>query len=421
MELGHLAAALGLAPEVAEFMQANGYDAAEAAFDPALPRLQDAFLLEQYAKIGDRHGLENSLVQAAARARRDPALAHVLNFLDHYYYVAPFSGVLYRAKLPDMSAYAGPETAGLLMIAAALGAVPRVEATYARLGLPPHYALDTVHWLAGAIAEFEAGHGFPGMSLTKPHWMRHYIEGRLFRVGRFEFMMQKPHSCLPSLWRRKSDGALCALVPDDWKLRADGLCQWSDEDPADAVKRPMLEVTEKFVRGIPVDPRGFAEVGRVVTLDRAEWEEAFAPDALVPGLHIPGGGGMTPEVCRASFLEALEFFPRYFGREAAGFSCFSWIFNPDFEEELPQSNLADLMRQVYLFPFPSVGVEGLQFVFGRSDADWSGYPADNSLRRAFHRLREAGKRLKAGGMFLDAAGIRNYGTEFYRKHYGRGF
>ena len=79
MELGHLAATLGLAPEVAEFMQANGYDAAEAAFDPALPRLQDAFLLEQYAKIGDRHGLENALVQAAARARFLPgALADSL-------------------------------------------------------------------------------------------------------------------------------------------------------------------------------------------------------------------------------------------------------------------------------------------------------------------------------------------------------
>ena len=420
MELGILAETLHLAPDVAEFMKANGYDAAEARFDPALPRLQDEFLLAQYAKIGDRHSLEKALTKAAALARREPAVAHVLNFFNYYYYTAPFSGVNYRAKLPDLSAYAGTETAGLLMIAAALGAVPRVEATYAKLGLPPHYALDTVHWLAGAIAEFEAGHGCPGMSLTKPHWLRYYIEGRLFRVGRFEFMMQKPLAYLPSLWRRKSDGALCALVPDEWRLRPDGLYQWSDEDPGDAVKRPMLEVTEKFVRGLPIDPRGFAEVGKRVTLDRAEWDEAFAPDDLVPGLHIPGGGGMTPEACRASLTEALEFFPRYFGREAAGVSCFSWIFNPDFERELPQSNLADLMRQVYLFPFPSVGVEGLMFVFGKQDADWSRYPADNSLRKAFHRLREAGRRLKAGGMFLDAAGIRNYGTEFYRKRYERG-
>ena len=138
---------------------------------------------------------------------------------------------------------------------------------------------------------------------------------------------------------------------------------------------------------------------------------------LVPGIHIPGGGGMKRVLIEDSLRKARDFFPKYFKRRVAGFSCFTWIFNPDFEEELPNSNLADFMREVYLFPFKSVGVEGLQFVFGKSSKDWSDFPADNSLRLAFHRLREAGKRLKAGGMFIDAATIDSFGTQKYRNDY----
>ena len=59
----------------------------------------------------------------------------------------------------------------------------------------------------------------------------------------------------------------------------------------------------------------------------------------------------------------------------------------------------------------------MYFVFGKSDNDWSDYPADNSLRLAFHRLREAGKRLKAGGMFIDADAVDNFGTQKYRNDY----
>ena len=101
----------------------------------------------------------------------------------------------------------------------------------------------------------------------------------------------------------------------------------------------------------------------------------------------------------------------------AAISCFSWIFNNDFEAELPESNLTKFMRQVYLFPFPSVGVEGLAFVFGKSDSNWADYPADNSLRRAFHRLRTQGKRLKAGGMFITPEAIRNFGKSVFRQDY----
>ena len=126
---------------------------------------------------------------------------------------------------------------------------------------------------------------------------------------------------------------------------------------------------------------------------------------------------MTLSEVEASLLEARDFFPRYFNRSAAAFSCASWIYNNDFERELPESNLAKFMREVYLLPFPSCGVEGLQFVFGKADAQWAHYPADNSLRRAFHRIRESGRMLKCGAMFIESRGLNNFGQQIYRRDY----
>lgn len=416
MDLGTLAAALGLDGKTCDFMEQNGWSAAEACFDPQLPLLQDDFLLEQYGKIACSEDFRAALLTAADRARRSPELAHCVHYLSYYYYRLRFNGVIYGARLPGMNA-AGEEIHGLLIIAVALGAIPLVEQSYAALGLPPEYARDTVQWLAGAISEYRAGHeGRFGLGPVKPHWMRHYIEGELFRVGRLEYMIQPPLNYLPAAYRRKTDGRVIALCRDGWRLRRDGLLLWNDEDPKTAFRVARLIDGDGSITGIPIDPAaGAAEAERTVTLTLSDYEPLWTPWSLVPGIHIPGGGRMTPEACRDSLHRAVEFFRRYFRREVAGFSCFSWIYNPDFERELPQSNLADFMRQVYLFPFPSVGVEGLVFAFGRQEADWSDYPADNSLHKAFHRIRESGRRLKAGGMFIEAAGLAAYGSEYYRR------
>ena len=192
---------------------------------------------------------------------------------------------------------------------------------------------------------------------------------------------------------------------------------FADDSNEKIYKTATIVNDGKFISGIPINPAGYAEVDRTATLDLSEYTPLWNSWDLVPGIHIPGGGGMTPEAVKDSLIQALDFFPRYFQRKVAAISCFSWIFNPDFEQELPDSNLAKFMQQVYLLPFASVGVEGLQFVFGRTDKDWSDYPADNTLRKAFHNLRKQGKRLKAGAMFIEKDGIEAFGSMLYRKNY----
>ena len=75
--------------------------------------------------------------------------------------------------------------------------------------------------------------------------------------------------------------------------------------------------------------------------------------------------------------------------------------------------MAKFMHNVYLTPQSGSSLSGLSFVFGKSDKNWSDYPAENSLQKAFHTLRKQGKRLKMGGMFIEAAGISNFNTNYY--------
>ena len=275
-----------------------------------------------------------------------------------------------------------------------------------------------MQYISGALDEYAAGNnGQLGFSSQKLHWLRHYIDGILFRIGRLEYMIQKPQYYHPVVCRRNSDGHVIALCDHNWHLRKDGLLKFEDDSLNDVYRTATLFQDANSITGIPLNPAGFAEVDRTVTLNMSEYTPVWNCWDLVPGIHIPGGGGMTLESVQASLLEARDFFPRYFHRKVSAFTCVSWIFNNDFELELPDSNLAKFMREVYLFPFASYGVEGLQFVFGKADRDWSHYPSDNSLRKAFHRIRESGRRLKAGAMFIEARGLENFGQQIYRQDY----
>ena len=110
----------------------------------------------------------------------------------------------------------------------------------------------------------------------------------------------------------------------------------------------------------------------------------------------------------------IVFFRKQFHKEIQLFVCESWILNPDWITELPDSNLTRLMREVYLFPIQETERAGLFFVYGRDDGDLSSYPADNSLHRAFRHLIDTGHPLREGGMFFLTADLPRFGTGTYR-------
>ena len=127
---------------------------------------------------------------------------------------------------------------------------------------------------------------------------------------------------------------------------------------------------------------------------------------------------MTPEAVRDSFVQAFDFFgARYEGRFVPAIISRSWIFNTQFEELLPDSNIAKLMRRCYLFPCLSTGRDGFFFLFGKEYSDPAEAPHDTSVRRAMLSILERGEKLRLGGMLFLEEDLPDFEKETYRKHF----
>lgn len=407
-----------------EFCRLAGFDEkAQNALSPFWNRAVETFsgcpefltrpYLEKYLPlIGARPEIHAYLLEMADQAAALPAVQLYAWTLHRGLFLETPHGNF--GGLPPLTDLLG-ERAGILHLMVAMSAIPLLEESFAKSPVPRSYLERILKWIGASVDLYAAGHdGLPGHNLRQTYWIRCYIEGRLYRIGRFEYLMHPAPEWLPAIYRRRADGALAVLARDGWNFDAEG---YRTKDPAKIAHTAKLEMFRDRVRGTVISPRGHAVIDELRTLDPAEYEPLVSPWDLVPSIHIPGGGGMTPELAVDSIKEALAFFRRYFHTEVKLFACNSWILNPDLEVELPESNLAKFMRLLYLTPAGPSGTDrdGLFFVYGRDDqADWSSYPEETSLHRAFHRLRRAGRLLKTGGMFVLSDDLDRLRPDFYR-------
>ncbi|MBE6381275.1 MAG: hypothetical protein E7047_10145 [Lentisphaerae bacterium] len=415
MQLDLISKKYGLSPEVTEFMQQYGYDAARQDFCWPLAELAGDRLAQRCAALELTDALPE-LEAMLSKTSTDESLQRVIHYIFYYWYKLD-NALIYGYKLPDLEAMTGAEDAGLLHMLIAIAGCGAIEKKFAAMQLPPEYAAAALRRIPENSTAYFQQYNRRGFPESGQHWMRFFVEGKLFRIGRFEYMIEPLiMKLLPHVYKHRSSGRIVALCRDGWQFNAEGLMLWRDiaEKPYCIAK---LEDHGSFVRGIPVDPNGFAAVDTIIELNKNDYELLWNDNDFVPDMHIPPGGNMHLELCRESLLAAQKFFPEHLGMTPRAFACFSWIFNPDFQDVLPESNLSKFMREVYLTPFSGSSLAGLSFVFGKQDQDWSHYPAVNSLQRAFHQLRKNNRRLKEGGMFIEAAGLKEFGTQFYRNNY----
>lgn len=410
MELNAFCDAMGFPPDAHAILLPQWREAVTSSGE--LPDfLSDEYIVKYYPLSHGDPALLPQLLEVAAVTRANPAAKLYAWVLYRGFFLAE-PGNLRKMPLPEK---VFGEQAGLFQFLVALGGFPRIEAACQKLGIPHEYVVEMGRWLGGTIKIFESGHqGLPGHHLGQTHWMRHYMDGQLFRIGRFEYLIHSQPDWSPAIYRRRADGQALALCRDGWLLDADGY-RTADESG----RKVTLELRDGQIHGTPITPLGRALTDKRLALDLNEWEAMATPWDWVPSVHIPVGGGMNPEIALESLKEAKAFFRKYFNRDIRLFVCGSWILNPDWEQELPDSNLAKFMRMLYLVPaYLSSGRDGLFFIFGRDqDEDWSNYPADNSMRRAFHRIRESGRKLRSNGMFVFADDLDRLDDGFYRNHW----
>jgi len=253
-----------------------------------------------------------------------------------------------------------------------------------------------------------------GIVLSQIYWTRHYPACRLFRLGRMEYMI-RPFRGGVLAFRNRGTGEVVALSPHGVRYTGEGQVAWEPEGGWTA----RLDRTPERVAGSVISPRGAAQA-RELTLGLREWECVLAPGDSTLDMHIPEGGRMTLEACGDSMRRAAAFFARFFPNQLCrSVTCGSWIFNTQFERiPLSSDNLVRFQRELYLFPTPSNGRDGLWFIFLQNEVDPRTAPRDTSLRRAVADFLATGERWRSGGMFFLVDDLPRFGTQCYRARQG---
>ena len=308
------------------------------------------------------------------------------------------------------------EFAPVMTALVAMGVLSLARERYRKENFPEDIIKDTLGVYTDGFNRMRARGRKPTIKLTALNWMRVYLSGRLVELGRFNFKLMEINP-LGTVLKNRKDGRKVMLSHGGFLYNKKGFVLQEDDPWKEGGFTAVFEETAHAYKGNPVSPEGYA-LNCVKIYPKEEWEKILEDGDILIDMHIPAGGGMTPEKALASFRKAVDFFSeRYPERFKPVFICHSWIFNTQFEEKLPDSNLAKLMRECYLFPHSSNGRDGLFFLFEKDFKDPSEAPRDTSVRRAALEVLEAGERLRTGGMLLFAEDLDSFGTNIYRKSF----
>ena len=375
----------------------NGFSAAERteAYTGAPGRiffLTEEFITQYYrlGQLPEEHLAE--LIRFAAQLQSD---AESRALMWHFYNAYCVKN-LPVGQWPEILQPFGLDS-GKIYLLVQLAILPMFEERAVREGFPLKYARATMERVNTTTVFFaQKFNGKFGYLPSSLGFLRNFKNIACFRIGRFDFDMAQYNDLLPEIY---SDGTnIVALCQDGWMFDARGERTVND---ADAVQKTALLRSGNTVTGTPVNSlTGYAEKD-TVTLDLSVWEKKVGSGDWTMHFHIPGGGGMTPEVCAASFAEAKEFYAEYFPDKPIKLIWSnSWFFNPAYKEYLPESNIAKLSLSGFLFPVSSTGKDGLKFVFGREDDNFADYECKTSLQRAVLRCQQEHGFLRRTGWFI---------------------
>lgn len=348
------------------------------------------------------------LLKTAERLRRSAPLARLLWHCRWALRNAP-------DRRPGLEAALGNDAlpCNLLLV---LSQMPAMRARYEESGIPEDVRLATCSDAVVWRRYYHRSRGVPGLTDRIVGWLQNHVNGRLYRLGRLQFMPGPFHGGLRA-FRSRRTGAVLALAEGGIRFGADGQYASLGRDPGrEGTWTSQLTADETGVTSSPISPAGHA-VRRPVTLPAGEWQQVLAPGDPMLDVHIPAGSPMTPAACRDAVERALEFFPRFFpGHAFKGFMCYSWFLDTQYDGLLPEdSNIVRFQREFYLFPTEENGAASLWRIFGESAEAMPAddLPTDTVMRRAVVRHLKAGGALRSGGAFFLADDL-PWGRQVYR-------
>jgi hypothetical protein len=305
---------------------------------------------------------------------------------------------------------------GAFYLLIAMAMVPEVKAIHESMGVASDITRDTCRQVPSFAGNYSrATNGRVGIPLKQLYWLRHYTAGRLFRIGRMEYML-RPFGGGVLVYRHKQSRKALALAPDGVRFDANGYVISPGDHFDEKSWIATITQTSDTICGYPISPEGYA-LSSQVYLPLADWEQVLGKGDLALEMHIPSGGGMTPERCADSIRRAVAFFQQFFPTQTfQAVTCSSWILNTQLRQiNLSSTNLADFQRELYLYPVRSSGQDGLWFIFLQDSFDLATAPRATSLQRSVADFLATGVRWRGGGMFFLVEHLDFFGSQYYHR------
>lgn len=296
-----------------------------------------------------------------------------------------------------------PEVMGALapMFPAVIAAsgIPHMQEINKTRSIPDDISNASLGDLNIWLLDYHSKYGSWG--LTHLVWLLSHLTGRLYQLGRLQFVAAE--CTLPArFFKNVNDCCIIAVSEPGIRYRSDGQVDGLNgiTDPNAWVSE--LDIAAEIVRGNPITPLGGAQC-EVVELQTKQWKQILAPGDGIIEVHIHAGGRMDYSACVDSFSQALKFFPTYFPNTSfAGFTCQSWLLDPNLEQILPaESNIVRFGKLFYRVPVAGGDWQTFERAFGvNKPDDLSTLPRDTTLRRAILDYLAAGNQMWVAGGFI---------------------
>lgn len=339
-----------------------------------------------YDMLHEKYGVLNKYLDlfkeaAVAVGKREP-LARLLALL----VAALKDRVHVDADLKEFKQPLSPEgthdlAVDMLTGLALFAMIPYTAKKLAHRNLPAdifHYIINNCEM---CVDYYKARYGAPGCNLIT--WYQLPIEGHLFRIGRLEIQLCNTFRGGSVFANDKGERiTLC----HDKRLHCDGfpLGSYGFEEEAGAFDATLTETDTAYV-GYPYLPNGYISKS-TVTLLKSEWKQVLTNGDPVIALHIPAGGGLSPEIVDETLAKTKDFVAvHYSDIPYKAFVCSSWLVDPQLIALAGEaSNIAAFARRFTPMAQKSNGNGVMNFIFFDPDRriPLEELPEDTRLQRA---------------------------------------
>jgi hypothetical protein len=303
---------------------------------------------------------------------------------------------------------------GMFLAVLLISGLPRLLEFYKKHGIPKQVIIDTLSDVDIWMRDYYDKNNVWG--LTEFWWIYNHFSGKLFRIGRLQFIHSNFTGDL-KVFRNKNTGKVISFSDSGVKFRADGQVDGTNDIyDHNGVWVSEYWEDENTVKGNPISPLGFAE-NRTIELSKKEWKEVLSKGSLVLDVHIAVGSKLSHEACGESFKSSVDFFNKYFPEiQFYGFMCTSWLLDPQLQKILPRdSNIVKFQREFYLFPIKSDDAQTFERVFRSKPEDMKKLKAETTLQKAILDYIYMGNKMHSGAMFLLKEDLKHWGDAFYQQ------